>query len=580
MSRRSLTLFFLLLVVPTLVVAAAAFALLRHERDRITRQARDAQEERLRAVAESVQLAVATVEDELAEQLRAMPVTNRLAALLAWRDQNPFLRHVFIWSEDARLQYPRLDPECTAEERRFVARYAALFTGRTPWEGAGREEAPPPEAVAQRDSRQQAAPAGSWGQQQLNMVEQVRNLRRSGYEMAETVRRNSPAKPVGQPTVRTGEWIPWLSDNRLSLLGWTRAGDGAVYGVELEFAALLSRIVAAFPTTAPKGCIYAIRSDDGKVAHRVGEGELPAALQAGLAHTLAPYLPHWDVAAFFPGGIPGAADGASFVLLWGVLLAIFIATILTGGTLLLRQAHLNLRDALQKTTFVSNVSHELKTPLTSIRMYAELLSQDRVRDASKRTRYLSVIVEESERLTRLVNNVLDFSRLEQRRKTYHPQEIELGEFVKGFADLQRVRIEAAGMSFSARVPDAPCRVRLDRDSLEQALLNLTDNAIKYAAEGRELAIELQCGRGEARLGVCDRGPGIATRHRARIFEKFYRIDDSITANRPGAGLGLSIARALLRDQGGDVAYEPREGGGSCFVIRLPAATGLDEAGGR
>jgi signal transduction histidine kinase len=107
--------------------------------------------------------------------------------------------------------------------------------------------------------------------------------------------------------------------------------------------------------------------------------------------------------------------------------------------------------------------------------------------------------------------------------------------------------------------------------VEQALLNLVDNAVKYAADGRDVTLELRVEGGAAALSVSDRGPGVAPKHRRRIFEKFYRVDDSLTARQPGAGLGLSIARALMRDQGGDLTFEPRPGGGSRFTMRFPSA---------
>ena len=183
--------------------------------------------------------------------------------------------------------------------------------------------------------------------------------------------------------------------------------------------------------------------------------------------------------------------------------------------------------------------------------------------------YLRVIIEQSHRLTRLVNNVLDFSRLEQRRKTYRPEELDAAAFVTGIVEDHRLRMAAAGLDAVVEGAGQPAWVRTDRDALEQALLNLVDNALKYAAEGKQLCVGVSRRGGWIDIRVSDRGPGVARAQRARIFEKFHRVDDSLTAGKPGSGLGLSIARSLLRDQGGDVFYEPRAGGGSTFVIRLP-----------
>jgi signal transduction histidine kinase len=257
-----------------------------------------------------------------------------------------------------------------------------------------------------------------------------------------------------------------------------------------------------------------------------------------------------------------------------LVVATFLAAILLGGSLLLWQAHRNLRDAQQKTSFVSNVSHELKTPLTTIRMYAELMGENRVTDEDKRNKYMRVIVEESQRLTRLVNNVLDFSRLEQGRKSYQMERLSLGETLNAVLDTQQLRLQAAGMDLQRKIPTDPIRLNTDRDAVEQVILNLVDNAIKYAGDGGELTVEAETGSGNCILRIMDRGAGIDAPHRAQVFEKFHRVDDSLTARQPGSGLGLTIARHLARDLGGEVACDTRVGGGMSFTLTLPL--GKDE----
>jgi signal transduction histidine kinase len=286
--------------------------------------------------------------------------------------------------------------------------------------------------------------------------------------------------------------------------------------------------------------------------------------------SLTPHLPHWQVAVFFTGG-PGAdASHSSLLVLSNLLLGIFIVAILSGGGLLTWQALRNLKDARQKTSFVSNVSHELKTPLTSIMMYAELLREGRVASRSRRDHYLKVIVDESRRLTRLVNNVLDFSRLEQGRKTYNHRTMDIGRYLVEMIDLHQVRLQEASMEIDLQAEPERFFSAIDRDALDQVMMNLIDNAIKYAEEGGYIGIRLGMERGMHSLRVEDRGPGIPAAFISRLFEKFQRADDSLTTRKPGSGLGLSIARQLIRDQGGDLRFEPVAGGGSCFIILLPA----------
>jgi signal transduction histidine kinase len=245
-----------------------------------------------------------------------------------------------------------------------------------------------------------------------------------------------------------------------------------------------------------------------------------------------------------------------------------------GGLLLLQEARRSALDARRKTTFVANVSHELKTPLTTIRMYAELLGEGRVRDEAKVRHYLRTIVGESQRLSRLIGNVLDFGRLEQGRKEYRVEALDPADTVSDILARQRERLEAAGLKVETTFPPAAARVRADRDSLEQVLLNLVDNALKYAAAGGELHVAVVPAGAQVQIRVEDRGPGVPAAQRERVFDLFHRLDDELTRRQPGCGLGLTLARRLLRDQGGDLGCEARPGGGAAFIVSLPAAAAV------
>ncbi|MFT5241968.1 MAG: signal transduction histidine kinase, partial [Kiritimatiellia bacterium] len=364
-------------------------------------------------------------------------------------------------------------------------------------------------------------------------------------------------------------WIPWFTENRLDLLGWIQyRPQGDVYGAELEMMAVLSRLVELLQDRVHDGWVVVLRNGMGRAVHQAGEHKIEKGTLASASLALDPALPHWRLELFAPPA-SGTFAGQSFMLLSGLILAIFVVAIVSGGGLLTWQALRISRDAQRKTSFVSNVSHELKTPLTSIRMYAELMSEGRVADADKQHHYLSVIAEESQRLTRLVNNVLDFGRLEQGRKKYCVVDVELGAFLEAFSDMNQLRFSEIGMTLELQKPDGAIHIRTDLDALEQSLLNLLDNTIKYAAEGKSVSLQLASERDVCRIDVLDRGPGVPRAHRKRIFEKFHRIDSSLASSQPGSGLGLSIARGLLRDLGGDLEYRARDGGGSCFSIVLP-----------
>jgi signal transduction histidine kinase len=241
---------------------------------------------------------------------------------------------------------------------------------------------------------------------------------------------------------------------------------------------------------------------------------------------------------------------------------LFVATGL-GLVALYRMVAVVLRYAEQRSNFVAAVSHELRTPLTAIRMYGEMLRDGIVTSEAKRDEYHRHITAESERLTRLVNNVLELSRLEKGTRRTELEIGELGPVVSEVAELVRPHVECAGFALQLNVePDLP-RVRFERDALMQALFNLVDNAVKYSDGAAVKEIRLDCRRdGDGlRLTVRDRGPGIAARSLRRIFEPFYRAENELTRRRKGTGIGLALVRGLVEAMGARVSGRnlPEEG---------------------
>jgi signal transduction histidine kinase len=288
-------------------------------------------------------------------------------------------------------------------------------------------------------------------------------------------------------------------------------------------------------------------------------------------------LPHWEVAAYLvnPARLTQAAHTTRLTL--GLLIALLVLAIGIGSWLIVRSLNAELKLARQKTDFVSNVSHELKTPLTSIRMFSELLAEQRVTDTAKQRSYLNIITAEAGRLTRLINNVLDFSRMERGEKKYNFQPCDLAAVIRGIEQTFRPHLEAGGFKFVCDLPDAPVPVRGDADALSQVIVNLLSNAEKYSNDGREITLQLaqkQSPLPHAAIKVLDRGAGIPRGSEEKIFEKFYRAHDSLSSGVQGSGLGLTIARQIARAHGGDVVYEPRDGGGSCFCLRIPCSGAL------
>ena len=364
-----------------------------------------------------------------------------------------------------------------------------------------------------------------------------------------------PVDEMGQriPSASSFTWRTWYEGDRLSFIGWMRQGDGEVRGVELETVKVLSEFLSVIKRNLPNGLAVELRDGFGKCvvrtrAHRPEEMSPELALDIGLpGYTLAV----WRV-------VP-RSHALRYLT---TLLPPFLALVL-GGVLLVLEITRERRESMLKTGFVSNVSHELKTPLTAVRLSAEMLREGRVKEEAQ-ARYLEVIVRESERLTRLVDNVLDFGRLERGRRKFNLEARDVNELLS-VAEAQRPRVEAAGLTLMVRSAPMPVMRTFDLDAVGQVLVNLIDNAVKYAASGKMVEVSVS-ERGE--ITVADRGPGIAAKHRSRIFERFYRCDDSITAKSSGSGLGLSIASRLMAGMGGELVFAPRAGGGAVFTIKF------------
>jgi len=516
-------------------------------------------QERARGIAQIIGVTVEGLEREITDGLLVVPKATLLDSLLLWETENPTIRNVFVWLPGIGLQYPTRGKQASLEQMRFIARYQTLFAARGAW-------LPLDSGVLTDLSRStKTGKTSSFPQQTYD----TRRLQRAPSKLQQ---RQSAQMGQSVTQAKAG-WMPWFTDNRLHLLGWAqRDPSDVVVGVELETIALVSQLIEKFPRDETAGIIYALVDDAGALIHQLGRSPIQPTMAPALEISLAPHLPHWRVAVYLEPQTVGLRSSNAFVVLAGLLLATLIVAILLGGALLTRQAYSHWQDAQQKSSFVSNVSHELKTPLTTIRMYAELLNEGTIKDSAKKRQYLQVIVSEAERLTRLVNNVLGFSRLEQGRMKYRIQDFDVVDFVHSFLNVNEMRVREAGMFLHPRIPRHSLLVRVDRDALEQTFLNILDNAIKYAADGGSLEIAVSVNGPMCEIRFLDRGPGIPESQRDKIFEKFQRVDDALTAGKVGTGLGLTIGRYMMRDLKGDLVFEPRESGGSCFVVSMPLAS--------
>lgn len=382
------------------------------------------------------------------------------------------------------------------------------------------------------------------------------------------------------PWPQSSGWFVWYWDRGMNLIYWQRRPSGNIVGAALERSRWISDLMCALPETDVS------RSNADAVSFRVvGSAsemiytwgpEWPRNSIAFCELPLAGPLASWRLQCFVPATlIPSSGGTLLFNLITG--LTAVTLTLSAMGWVLYRDYSRDLREASQQVSFVNQVSHELKTPLTNIRMYAELLENDidnlvpedlsggAHNGSTDPRRRLDVITSEAQRLSRLIGNVLTFARQQRKTLQVHAQPVRIVEVVKNIID--RFAPSLAEHQIMASVTGSVDGThRIDTDFLEQILGNLISNVEKYAVEGRTLLIHVSSDTDRVLIDVKDAGPGIPAQYREEVFRPFARLDNDVRS-ASGTGIGLTIARELAREHGGDLILMSSEKG-CWFQIQL------------
>jgi two-component system phosphate regulon sensor histidine kinase PhoR len=265
-------------------------------------------------------------------------------------------------------------------------------------------------------------------------------------------------------------------------------------------------------------------------------------------------------------------------LLEVTMVSLSAIVIVIGAIAIILVSEKERRVSALKSEFVANVSHELKTPLALVRMFAEMLQSGRVQNDAKRQEYLDIIVRESERLSALIENVLDFARLERGRGSYEFAEGDVGDAVTRAANVYRYRAEREGTRLVVDVEPSLPRAHIDERAIQLAVVNLVDNALKYAAGGEDITVRARSEEDSVRIDVVDQGPGVPAEERQRIFERFVRLPSRNGESQVrGSGIGLALVKHIAESHGGRAWVasrgDPDHSGstGSTFSFSIPAA---------
>jgi signal transduction histidine kinase len=362
-----------------------------------------------------------------------------------------------------------------------------------------------------------------------------------------------------------------------------RAGDAVLRLSGLpevwKLSAKSGRVIALYRTSSVMAAMgSALRSDGGPagvrfavVAPGVSAGKADETMGAGGR------LPGWQVTLTLDGA--SAAEDASrrmtaYIWVGCGAIAVMALIAVAAGRVLLRQ----MRVARLKTDLAATVSHELKTPLSSMRLLVDTLLESDAPDPVRTREYLEMIARENLRLSRLIDNFLTFSRMERDRHKFEFAETAPAEIVRSVEAAVSERFRTGDCRLSVESAEGLPALRADRDALVTVLLNLLDNAYKFTGESKRIALRASGdGGGRIQFSVEDNGIGIAPREQKKIFRRFYQVDRRLSRAAGGCGLGLSIVDFIVRAHGGEVGVRSRPGEGSTFTVSLPAA-GLTGAG--
>jgi signal transduction histidine kinase len=317
-------------------------------------------------------------------------------------------------------------------------------------------------------------------------------------------------------------------------------------------------------TAVASALVITISDENGEVLYSNAAGQNEYFLESNFDHPFS----NWKARVGLKNTNIDELARNSFLHSAGATVLVLVV-LLFGMALTIRATDREARLAQAKSNFVSNVSHELKTPLSLLSLFSEILELGRVNSEEKKTEYYRIIRHESLRLNKMIDNILDFSKIEAGRKAYVFAEGDMAEVIEHVLSSYRYQIVNQGFDVQTNLqPDLP-PVLIDRDAMEQAISNLLDNAIKYSRDVKQLSITTERRGSELSIEIADRGIGIPRTEQPKVFEKFYRVGTGLVHDVKGSGLGLSLVKHIVEAHHGSISVESEVGKGSRFTILLP-----------
>ena len=550
MKRRTVILIALILLLPLVALTWAMVQIAKNEEILVRQRFSEVLEGRLQDVNSTIASFLETVEPDL-DRITSIDDFD-VESLRRINRTEPRLFQLFVLDESSELIYPNptsTDSPLTRTERKFLTQAGRMFSGHD-FEGVVLSSEKNSEGVLEKGKSNRISP---------------RSDDSSSFPQSSKFK---------SPALTSSKWFGWYWERGLNLIYWQRHPSGKIVGCALERSRWIADLIAQLPDTDTKtqkldGTRHSQKFDSrirlvnasGNSVYQWGHLQPTDSAEPFCEIPVVDPLASWRLQCFVPDDQLTASGNGSWLGLAAMLATIALVLGLC-GYFLVREYARDMRSAEQQVSFVNQVSHELKTPLTNIRMYAELLERDfdqletDVETASRKR--LDVILSESQRLSRLIGNVLTFARHQRDSLSLRPSEAMPAQVIEQIVDRFRPSLEEKGIAIKLTNSHDQA-MSLDTDILEQIVGNLISNVEKYAATGERLDIDSCVADGELTIDVRDAGPGIKASNRELVFEPFRRESNDVSS-ATGTGIGLSIARELARLHGGDLVLKKSQQG--------------------
>lgn len=559
-----------LILIPLLILGWLSIQLEQNQQQLVSHQLEKLLEDRLATIDQQFQQHFRNLEVALNDEAQALFQSKdpdyRAVPLRKLIKTSPYIEQIFILDRTQQLQFPQYS-SATQRETAFLDASKTLLS--TPGLFEHHTEQTDPAAPLAQPSIQEDNSYSAISAQLKSAPATELSIPRSRSSLQAEQESDMTQRP--QAKAEQSGWIAWYRDTRLQHIYWQRDLDGETIGFSINGARLLSDLINQLPddqTLERSGqlsdALIRLYNSRGGISYEWGQLTQPPPTEPITVLPLSHPLGSWRLAYYSPS--LSTAPSQWFEKLSLLLLTCAGLSLL--GWLLYRAQKQQLQQAEQRVNFVNQVSHELKTPLTNVRMYAELLDNQIDPTEQKSHRYLQVINNESLRLSRLIDNVLSFSRIGRGMLTINPQPGQLGQCLEGVALSFQPAFQQRGLTAELRLT---CNdpAWFDHHAVEQIVTNLLSNCEKYAPDSGNVVI--QCWQEHAGqrsyIRVSDNGPGLDNAVAEKIFTPFYRVSNKLTDGITGTGIGLSIARDLARSHNGELRLEPSTQGCS-FLIEL------------